>query len=290
MAKNLVLFSGGADSAYLTYKLLVDTQDEITLLVLAHDQDLCSGLSRKKILSMQPLIAKLRTYRDFKVIYHLVDESKVTSWNIDKWFDYSIVAFANDFNNGVYDKLVSGTTWEQHDIQSFKNSSIRGIRHTITGQKVFDSYITKGQLWNPLVTNDIHDKFNRWHLLKFMPADLMSLVDIDNTKQLYNDKVRQLISEGYTASDVDTWRQEKSREYGGGNRDLVFLAWIHLIDGNSSFFVKKGVATDGVDVNFTQVTTKQECIDWYTTIEYNRVIDYSLVKWGLGKEAFNPES
>jgi 7-cyano-7-deazaguanine synthase in queuosine biosynthesis len=54
MAKNLILFSGGYDSTYLVYKYLVDTSDEITLLVMTSENNLADGLNRLQLLKMKP--------------------------------------------------------------------------------------------------------------------------------------------------------------------------------------------------------------------------------------------
>ena len=35
------------------------------------------------------------------------------------------------------------------------------------------------------------------------------------------------------------------------------------------------------------IKSKQDCIDWCSTIEFNPKTDYSLIKWNLSKEDFN---
>lgn len=288
MKNILILFSGGADSTYLVYKMLTETLDKITVAILCSEQKRVSGLTKNEIIAIQPLLNKLKTYRNFEVIYHLVDDSKITSWDKDSWFGYSVEAFANDFNNSVYDELMCGTTWEQIDIQAFKNSDVKGIRPYIGGQKMFSDKISKGTLKFPLIDNSIHENFNRWHLLKYMPENLFPFFIFDTTKKILNDKVTELMSKGYTAANLNEWRKENSLIYGGGKRELSFVSWIHIIDDNGGFPVTKGVATDGVKINFDYVTNKKQCIDWYSNIEYNKPIDQSLAKWNLGKESFVP--
>lgn len=287
MNNNLLLFSGGADSVYVAYKLLETSKEDLTLFILCSETT-AFGLKKNDLIKLQPLLNELRKYGRFRVVYHKIEENKINSWEVDRWLNYSILVLADDLNSGRFQNIICGTTWEQVDASYFKNSSVRGISPIIDGPNFFDKHISNGKLWFPLIDNTFHENFNRLQLIKNIPSNLMELCLTDTSKQYINDKVKSLISQGYTSTDFDNWRHEKNREYGGGKRDLSYTYWIRIIDGQDSFSAKKGVATDGLDLNFDIVTNKQQCIDWYTNIEYNPVIDYCLLKWNEDKTAFKP--
>ena len=304
MSKDLIAFSGGLDSVYLTYKLLTESTNDITLLILASDTGLCDGISKTMILNMQPVISELKKIRDFNVKYIYAESSEVTSYDTDRWFSYIISKVADDFNNGVYDRLITGSCYEQNDGAFFKNSSVRGLSAIIDGQKLFHSMVTNGSIWNPLITHDLHQNYNRYHPLKYLPKNLFDKTlycsngrTHENScgicdKCCFNNRVLQMMAEGASDADVDNWRKAKSLEYGGtGTRDCTWRAWIQL-EETGKYHAKKGVATD-VDPNLVipdVVTTKEDFLKWYSTIEYNPKIDWQLQKWGLDKTGWNPES
>jgi hypothetical protein len=287
MAKNLILFTGGYDSTYLAYKYLVDTTDEITLLVMCSENRRADGLTKEQLIRIQPTIKKLKTYRDFKVIYHVVEENKVDSWYMDEWYRYATTVFSDDLNNGTYDNLIMGTSWEQHDGQYFKNISVRGITTSISYLKNPTKGLTNGKILAPLITHDIHQNFNRWHIFKHMPEELIStIVQYNPAKQAFDKIVKIGISLGWTADDLDNWRKEKNREYGGGNRDLSYTHWALTHIGTEVVHISGISDETNKNKQFT-IKSKQDCIDWCSTIEFNPKTDYSLIKWNLSKEDFN---
>ena len=132
MSNNLVLFSGGRDSSYLTYKLLADTSDDITLLIAASANGTCDGLTEQKLLNIQPLLKELKKIRDFRVKYLKVNSSEITSFSLDRWNSYLITKLAPELNNGTYDKLTIGSTWEQNDGAFFKLREVKEAADKIT--------------------------------------------------------------------------------------------------------------------------------------------------------------
>jgi hypothetical protein len=109
-------------------------------------------------------------------------------------------------------------------------------------------------------------------------------------KCAFNKRVLSLMDSGYTASDVDEWRQEKSYEYSGTtSRDCIWRYWIKF-EENGRFRARKGLAEDVPSdlVIPDYVTTKEEFQTWYNTIEWNPRIDYGLMKWGLTKDDWTP--
>ena len=317
MAKNLILFSGGMDSTYLAYKYLVDTHDEITLVVLCKPQQSNQfpttpeerkiNLTKSKIgqfgldpFQIQDVIKKLKTYRDFNVIYHSIDVSKITNFQLENWYKYSKKVFADNLNNGTYDTVMSGSTWEQHDGQYFKSGLITGLTSTYDLLNNPTKGLTQGRFCAPLLTHDIHSNFNRWHIFNHMPQELIDIIELAripvgapengfNIKSTWDKITKAAIRKGWTASDLDDWRRTKSREYGGGSRDALYTTWSSIEFLGLYHVRSNGVATDGSNIKYDNniIRTKAGHIDWMTTIEYNYNVDYKLVDKGLGKDDFN---
>lgn len=305
----LIMFSGGADSTYLAYKLLTETTDNITLLSVISDSrfgshDVNWAIDSKRKYFLLKLIQKLHQYRKFNFILTPVDSNKITCFEEDKWCQYGMKHVAEDFNNGKYDKLATGISWEQMDGKFFKNSNARGLSSFINGNRVFKKYFQRGVFWNPLVDNDFHQNYNRWHVINHLPKDLYddSLICSKPTytynnniptshncgvcsKCLFDAKVRTF----QCSSDLDDWRVEKSLEYGGGNgRYCTYISWIHVHERVGNYNVKRGISIDGDKEIPPVVTNKEELIRWYNTIEYNPPTDYALKRWGLKPNDWNP--
>jgi len=296
MTKNLITFSGGADSALLVHKLITETSDENTLLVLCNE-NLKWSLSTKKLLAIQPVLAELKTYGNFEVVYHNVEVDQINSMMDDMWYAYAIKKFASKLNDGTYDRLVSAVGFEQNNGKFMKNREQRGVRPTFEANHLFDAAVTQGQFWQPFVTNDFFNNYNRWYLYKNLPESLMnksmSCMTYSNPacglcgKCLYNQKVIECIADGWTASDLQEWTEERSRYYGGANRDAPIIYWIHAETGVGRNF-KCGVSKDDRKGDFIFVKDKNSFVEWYDTIEYTVPTDNGLIDWKLSKSDWSP--
>jgi hypothetical protein len=298
MAKNLVTFSGGADSALLVYKLLTETEDDNTLLILCANRvsDVGSwALPRQTLLDMQPLLSELKTYRDFKVIYHVVQVESINSMLDDMWYTYAIKNYASQFNQGIYDRFVSAVGFEQNNGKFMKNYDLRGVRPYFEAKHMFETSVSKGEFWAPFVTNDFYNNYNRWHLRTSLPKKLMdsslSCLKIPRCgvcgKCLYDNKVRQCIADGWTAEDLQDWTEEKSQYYGGGNgRDATIIYWIHAETGVNKL-VRPGVLYQKKNDSF-DLYDLESFNRWYDTVEYTVITDWKLRDWNLNKEDWQP--
>lgn len=296
MAKNLITFSGGADSALLVQKLVTETSDDNTLLVLC-GEGLRWSLNAKQLLAIQPVLAELKTYGNFDVVYHNVETDLVQSVYDDMWYAYAIKKFVSKFNDGTYDRFVSAVGFEQNNGKFMKNTEQRGVGPSYEAKYMFETLATSGQFWQPLVTNDFYQNYNRWHLYKNLPESLMnksmSCSAYSNPscgicgKCLYDQKVIQCIADGWTAQDLQEWTEERSRYYGGGNRDAPIIYWIHAETGVSNTF-KCGVSIEERRNGTVLVKDKDTFSDWYDTIEYTVPRDSALRTWNLTKNDWLP--
>jgi len=299
MNRNLITFSGGSDSALLVYKLLTETSDENTLLILSGNRKSHRApwaLSKERLIMLQPLLAELKIYGDFKVIYEIVDDDSIDVMLDDMWYAYAIKKYASRLNDGLYDRLVSGVGFEQNNGKFMKNHELRGVRPVFEAKHLFNKTVTKGEFWQPFVTNDFYQSYNRWHLYKDLPQNLMEKTLSCNTspacevcgKCLYNKKVIQCIADGWTAEDLQEWTEERSRYY-GGNRDAQIISWIYPESGVPRK-MRCGVSNENMIGSTLAVSDKETFTRWYDTIEYTLPTDYGLIDWNLTKRDWNPEN
>jgi hypothetical protein len=234
MANTAIAFSGGGDSTYVLYRLLNDTTDNITAILFEkpENQNVKLNIYPPSInVRINSLVARLKQIRNFTFERVTVTNANITS-DTDHYHLFFINYFAQKINNGQLDRLVTGRSWEQYD-----QVQIAGKQGTPTDYamvNLFNKICTRGEIWQPLVTHDYHQKYNRLHLLKNLPSDIIGLTvscanpilnsgktDVSDCgkcfKCLWDTKVKQLIAQGWNAAQIDTWRKLKSLQYGGGN-------------------------------------------------------------------------
>jgi hypothetical protein len=300
MSKNLVTFSGGADSALLVYKLLTETKDENTLVVFCGEKSSKTGLgwvlNRQSLLNMQPLLKELKTYGDFKIIYHIVRPESVKTMMDDMWAPYAVNKYGPELNAGNYDRLVCAVGFEQNNGKFMKSYEQRGVKPYFEAKHMFDSSNIRGELWYPFITNDFYSNYNRWHLHTHLPKILMdkSISCAKSSscgtcgKCLYDNKVRQCIADGWTAQDLQNWTEERSQYYGGGNgRDAPIIYWIHAETGVKRTQINPGLLAKDKNYKF-DIYDKDSFDRWYDTVEYTVPTDWKIVQWGLTKDDWKP--
>lgn len=231
--KTLLMWSGGADSTFVLYKLLTDTTDQVTAVVLDKAPGAQNSISHtpQSSLRIPRLIEELKKIRDFEVIRKSVTDESITP-GTNHYYTYFINSVAANINSGVYDRIATGRTWEQQDQSLFKNSSVKGTPSQFAAEKMFDELCNRGELWNPLVTNDYYDNFSRWHIFEYLPKNILDLTISCNGPRLVNNnewnepcgvcykclwdqKVQDMRLNGYSADHISAWRRLKSLEYGG---------------------------------------------------------------------------
>jgi hypothetical protein len=234
MVNTVLAFSGGGDSSYVLYRLLTDTQDNVTAILFEkpEDQHVKLNIYPPSInVRIDSLVARLKQIRDFTFERVQVTNADITK-NTDHYLLYFINYCSGKVNSGQYDRLATGRSWEQVD-----QVQIQGKQGTPTDyamQNLFQKVCTRGQVWHPLATHDFHDKYNRYYLLQNMPQDILQLTvscanptilsggsDVEDCRKcfkcLWDTKVKQLIHDGWNVQQINTWRKLKAIQYGGGN-------------------------------------------------------------------------
>jgi len=229
--KTLLFFSGGKDSAYVLYKLLTETDDEVTAIhFYTNNKSVPVVLEDKFYPRISSLVQELKKIRDFNFIKKEVELKDVTK-NTSFYYTFCINYAAPFLNDGTYDRISTGRTWEAQDQKFLKNLS-GSSPATVAGKRLFNQLVTRGELWNPLVSHDFVQNFNRYHVLTSLPENIKALTftctfpDIKNEemvecgicyKCLWDQKVLELIEEGYNSDQIDEWRRLKALQYGNGN-------------------------------------------------------------------------
>jgi hypothetical protein len=235
MLKTIMLFSGGADSAFIAYKILSETDDELTALVLVNEPEGSITWAHKEthIFKLNSLVDELKKIRNFQVIIKQVSKKEIHPENNHVYL-YGIEYVAPYINDGTYDRFVTGRTWEQQNQSLFKGSLIKGTPTYFASKNLWDKLTKRGTLWDPLVDGTFYKEFNRWHILKYLPNSIRDRTvschypkfneehsDVVACgvcyKCLWEEKVQEFFDKGYTSEQITAWRRLKSLEYGGGN-------------------------------------------------------------------------
>jgi 7-cyano-7-deazaguanine synthase in queuosine biosynthesis len=261
--KSLVLFSGGLDSTYILYKLLSETDDEVTAITFQRDYDseLYVAYPPLNFLRLPKLIEELRKIRDFNHIMRTVTEEEMNP-DTDHTYTYFISYAAPFLNDGTYDRIVTGRTAEQWDkkVQVADHKTIDGSPTNVAATRLFRKLVTRGEVWNPLQKNVWHQNFNKWHAFYALPQNLYKLtlscnrpIAVDDGtwnescgqcyKCLWDEKVAELIGYGYTAEQIDDWRKTKAYYYGSEYARIYapMRIWLPIEMGHGNIY--RGIDT-----------------------------------------------
>lgn len=244
--KTLLAFTGGIETAYIAWKVLTETSDDLTCVFL-HVVD-TQGVRQfdgdihqyNKIL---PLVEELRKIRSFSFIKKQCQRAEITE-ELNHYYPFFINFAAPYLNSGAFDRIATGRTWEQAGQKILADPNLMGSPSSIAGQRLFDKLVTRGNLWNPLVTHDYKQNFTKAHAIQELPPEILSktfscvtpMADEYNNlhacgvcfKCLQIRNVNEKLAIGMTPEQIDDWRIQKSYEYGGGNVMAPFRYWIYL--------------------------------------------------------------
>jgi len=252
--KTLVLFSGGLDSTYVMYKLLSETNDKITAVLLETAVGSTNKISSPKVQNSRVIdvVNELKKIRDFEFIVKYVSDNEYDDEIMNHYYTYFVAYAAPFVNDRKYDKLVTGRTWEQFNKKLVETDDKRiGNPSYFAALRLMTRLTRRGYLWNPLVSHDFENHFNRWHVFKYLPDNLKSktfscnspVTSEDKTqpckecyKCLWDELVNTFIESGLTADQVEDFRRKKCREYGISKKDAPIRFWLPLFLGRGRIF------------------------------------------------------
>jgi 7-cyano-7-deazaguanine synthase in queuosine biosynthesis len=246
--KSLLAFSGGTDSTYVLYKLLTETDDEVTAITLKKDKtaEVLNLAGDRSYANIPYVLEELLKIRDFKFIEHRIREKHQTE-ETKHYYTYFVSYAAPFLNDGTYDRIITARTWEQHN-QKMISKTVIGSISEIAAQRLMKRETNRGYIWNPLVTHDFHQNFNKAHIYLHLPKNLKkytvscsnpSLEFVDSKrivkecgecyKCLFNEKVEQFLALGHTPEQIQNWTETKGFEYGGNlGLSAPIRKWIHI--------------------------------------------------------------
>jgi hypothetical protein len=292
--KTALLFTGGADSTYLAYKLLSDTKDDLTLVTVTTPENFSDhplwSARPDRVSMIKRVIQELKLIREFS-IHDIKSNLNDITFELDHPAPYAVKKLIPFINNQTYDRVAMGYSWDQQSLQYFKNLILPGISGDKISKKIFDREAKRGGIWLPLMTHEIDDKYGRYHALKNLPSNLkdklVSCLRVNGNHQCGNTCgkcltsiiVQKMIDEGYSAGDIEEWTQEKSLSFGGGKRHAPSPLWLEW--SANKFSRKRIIAGLNHEIpgTVTIINSKEEFVQWWDTFEFNFQADRTIIKW-----------
>jgi hypothetical protein len=253
--KTLVSFSSGFDSTYVLWKILTETDDEVTVLYFDTEKVSYEIFTDKKPVKKEMTIhlldiMKKETGRDLKTVFPILTDKDVTPEL--KHNSLLFIRWAAPFiNDGTYDRIVHGGSYEDRH-----QKIVPHLEYTpscYAEQRLFDKLCNRGNLWRPLITDEWHKKYNRLCAILNLPknivreinsCDRVKKVETKNGLQfkkcntchkcLMNRKYIELYKQGYTLEQITDWREKKSYEYGNNGLMASYKYWIEIEMGLKS--------------------------------------------------------
>jgi hypothetical protein len=260
--KTLVAFSGGWDSTLILWKLLNETNDEITAVYLDSQfvkTDIGTIKEYVQFIRAQKVVDELRKIRNFEFISYKIKPSDITEELYLKYLQF--VQYAAPFiNDGTYDKLVHGASYEDASCKILPHLEYFPTYYVV--QRLFDRLCTRGELYEPLIKdNTWYEHYTRAHAMLELPINIKAVVascddpEYDNDtndfvdcgecrKCLENKLSSDMLTAGKTPEEILQWKKQKSIEYGTNELMAPLIFWIRKEMGRTDRVLPAEAATD----------------------------------------------
>jgi hypothetical protein len=246
--KTLVPFSGGVDSTYILWKLLLETDDEVTAMYLGEEHyngDIYADKSPIQYQRSLVLVEELRKIRDFKYFKYNVKNSDISEEIQNKAL--IIIQYAAPFiNDGTYDRIAAGGSYEDKFNKVLDDRDFSPMYYA--AHNLFNKLCTRGEYWEPLVHGDWHPRYNRTHAFLDLPKHILDLTTACSAPKIDKEtyefvecglcykcnmtrKYNELLSQGLTPDEITDWKIKKCYEYGPGKYMISASKWIYLETG-----------------------------------------------------------
>jgi hypothetical protein len=247
-----LFFTGGYDSTYILYKLLTETDHEVTatILVRSENEDIRSDAMpafashKNSISNVDLVVEELRKIRDFKYTQHSISSAEFEEEDILSVYKktegrskgpWNYIAYYAVANKDKFDMVASGITWEQMQKKFYNNkgndsSAEQGIEKINYLKKWIADRAPNVTLFTPLLTHEYHQNFTRWHVFKYLPEQYAQIASSCASpikkynscekcfKCLWDRMVRNLmLYSDYSSEQIEEYRHSKALEYGGGD-------------------------------------------------------------------------
>jgi hypothetical protein len=260
--KTLIAFTGGWDSTLILWKLLNETDDEITAVYLDSQfvkTDIGTIKEYVQFIRAQKVVDELRKIRNFEFIPYKIKPSDITEELYLKYLQF--VQYAAPFiNNGTYDKLVHGASYEDVSCKVIPHLEYFPTYYVV--ERLFNRLCTRGELYEPLIKDKTwYQNYTRAYAMKELPSsikttiascdipkydnDVKDFVDCGECRKcLENKLVSNMLNEGKTPEEIFQWRMQKNREYGTDKLMAPLPFWIRKEAGLDSVTPDKEVVTN----------------------------------------------
>jgi hypothetical protein len=262
--KSLVTFSGGIDSTYVLWKLLTETNDDITAVYFDFSQigvDMKTEKNAVKIHQLEVLVERLKAVRNFTFIHHIAKNDEIIP-QLEHKLLFAIKYAAPYINDGTYDRLVSGASYED---KSQKVVPHLPMTPAYYAEKRLSKIFNRGSYWSPLVDDSWHNHYSRDIALRILPLNILECALLSSCRQpsydadsiikgkrcencsrcFLNDATISMIESGLTSQEIFEWRRVKTYEYGANGLAADTHMWIRT------------------ELGVEGAPTKQEIIDYY---------------------------
>jgi tRNA(Ile)-lysidine synthase TilS/MesJ len=234
MTKKTVLeFSGGWDSTFLLWKLLTETDDEITVVYIDSQfvsKRIVSNVSHIQYVRAQKVVEKLQQIRPFTFKTHFLKKEEITN-EIDNKILLFIQYVAPLINDGTYDRLTFAISYEDNHRKIFPHLEYTPIYYA--AKRLFDKICTRGEYFVPLLDDTWYSKYTKAYAIKELPENIKNVIaschnsSFDFAKDSFVDcdvcnncvlieKFKEMLDLGLTPDEIVTWRLNKASEYGDG--------------------------------------------------------------------------
>lgn len=249
--RTIISFSGGLDTAYLAYKFLTETDDEITLVYL--DTSMLDNNDKHKGVMMfnnnitsgsNKFIAKRTSDWLYKNTRHFVFKTKTISSILpDESLNVLFARYAAKLmNDNLYDRACGGWNWDIFCDEAFEDHYPKHPQ-VIGTNRAFTQVSKRGEFFWPLVDHMFDYRQGNVHALAHLPKELTEIavgcedihfneknqnIEICGkcTKCMWRTFCEKKLSEGWTPNQVQEYRLKKSKEFVPGKWSPMRF-WIH---------------------------------------------------------------
>jgi hypothetical protein len=247
--KTLLSFSAGFDSTYILYKLLTETDDDVTVLFfetkdVSYDIFTDKNPIKKEMTERVLDVIEKVTGKTFKRIFPVLKDSDITPEY--KHNSLLFIRWAAPFvNDGTYDRISHGGSYEDRHQKLVHH--LEYTPSTYAEERLFKKLCERGELWRPLITDEWHKKYNRLCAILNLPKSIVREINsCDNVRKsetitgvqykkcnvchkcLINRKYIELYKSGASLEEVTDWREQKSIFYGKNDLMTSYKYWIEI--------------------------------------------------------------
>jgi len=211
--KTLITFSGGIDSTYALWKLLTETQDEVTALALSTETLTEAMRLRFDLRSFQGVdVAETveaanwlkANVRNFTLVVHNFDPTYAVKGygNVNSPQTYTVRYAVSRINAGEFDRLLC-TSEKEND--GWSNGGTISTRRpgSMAARDIFVATATRGTVEFPLISSD----YTQANAFAELPIGLLAIIDNDGPddqsfKAMKRRWIKAQLASGKTPSQV----------------------------------------------------------------------------------------